>query len=330
MTAMSTQELIDRYFKSEVTPSSERKTRGTIDRPELYEYEVKIGKQLVEMNLDEIADMLFTFTNSVKNGQKTPLSTRTLTAVLSTIRSIIYFYSENFSEVPINNPLRNGAKCKEALSIREKKHSVSALNTDDYKELIRKIRTTYVEDKATYYECMVRLFYEGISSMRELATLREDQIDFENKRLVLPNRTVQLTDRCFELLVAVGNMTIMESERYKYTMAKRPNSYFRYPTRVSKTSDGISDWDDDLFATNLSKRFANINELSNKSITAYNLFMLGFTDCLIEKYGYEEIKERFEEPNTSRAAEILQVEATSRGVVITNMSHTKQFIARML
>ena len=56
MAVISTQELFKRFFENK-DPETVRKTRSQVDRPEVYAYEEKIGKQLVDMNEDELFEL---------------------------------------------------------------------------------------------------------------------------------------------------------------------------------------------------------------------------------------------------------------------------------
>ena len=55
MAVISTKQLLDEYFQEEAAKGRKlRRSRSQLDRPELYAYEQKIGKQLVEFDADDI------------------------------------------------------------------------------------------------------------------------------------------------------------------------------------------------------------------------------------------------------------------------------------
>lgn len=62
---ISTKELFDMFF-NEKDKENAKKTRPQIDRPEVYEYEKKIGKQLIEMDVDELFEMISSFNGNRK------------------------------------------------------------------------------------------------------------------------------------------------------------------------------------------------------------------------------------------------------------------------
>ena len=71
MGKISTKQLISRYFKSiEGTPAE--KQRAIIDKTELYDYEEKIGKELIDMDVDDLFGLINELNNK-KNGKDIPL-----------------------------------------------------------------------------------------------------------------------------------------------------------------------------------------------------------------------------------------------------------------
>ena len=68
MGKVSTQELLDMYYAS-VAGTSAEKTRVQIDRPELYAYEIKIGKELIDMDVDDLFGLIIEFRNKRKGKE---------------------------------------------------------------------------------------------------------------------------------------------------------------------------------------------------------------------------------------------------------------------
>ena len=58
----STKEILDMYYES-VAGTSIEKTRVQIDRAELYEYEMRIGKELIDMDVDDLFELIIEFRN---------------------------------------------------------------------------------------------------------------------------------------------------------------------------------------------------------------------------------------------------------------------------
>ena len=68
MGLISTQELLNKYYES-VKGTSYEKTRAQIDRPELYAYEQKIGKELIDMTPDDLKGLFIEFGNKRKGKE---------------------------------------------------------------------------------------------------------------------------------------------------------------------------------------------------------------------------------------------------------------------
>ena len=66
MGKIGTKELYNEYF-AQVEPVRAQRNRAHVDRPEVYEYEQKIGKDLIDMYADELIQMVKTFGNSKVN-----------------------------------------------------------------------------------------------------------------------------------------------------------------------------------------------------------------------------------------------------------------------
>ena len=54
MGKIGTKQLIDEFFDQKKTKSTAEAQKRVVDKPVLYEYEESIGKELIDMNVDEI------------------------------------------------------------------------------------------------------------------------------------------------------------------------------------------------------------------------------------------------------------------------------------
>ena len=64
MAVITTKQLMEEYFAEQERQGKDvRRNQSQLDRPEVYAYEQKIGKQLVEFDADEILEMISTFQN---------------------------------------------------------------------------------------------------------------------------------------------------------------------------------------------------------------------------------------------------------------------------
>ena len=96
MAVIPTKVLFDKFFEGK-DPDTIRKTRAQVDRPEVYVYEANVGKQLVDMNEDELFEMICSFHNkksAVREGLK--VGSGTFKKYVSNFRLIFQFYIDNF------------------------------------------------------------------------------------------------------------------------------------------------------------------------------------------------------------------------------------------
>lgn len=102
MAAIPTKQLFQEYFDSLDSKVAQR-IRGQVDRLEVYEFEEQIGKQLVDMNVDELLEMLKTFKSTKNKNRSTySLSLSSYSMISSFYRSIFDFYIEHYGIVMLN------------------------------------------------------------------------------------------------------------------------------------------------------------------------------------------------------------------------------------
>lgn len=115
MAVIETKQLIDEYFDEQVRQGKDvRKSKNQLDRPELYAYEQKIGKQLVEFDADEILEMISTFQNKknkfayAEEGPK--MSANSYKRYISGYKQIFLFYVRKYELVrsPYDDPKLKG------------------------------------------------------------------------------------------------------------------------------------------------------------------------------------------------------------------------------
>ena len=71
MAVITTKQLMDEYFAEQEEQGKDvRRNRSQLDRSEVYAYEERVGKQLVELNADEILEMISTFQNKKNKSKK--------------------------------------------------------------------------------------------------------------------------------------------------------------------------------------------------------------------------------------------------------------------
>ena len=92
MAEYTTKQLFDMFF-AQKDENTAYKTRPQIDRPEVYAYEKKIGKQLVDMDVDELFEMILTF-NGDRRAANTSysISYSSYDQIASLYRTFFNFY----------------------------------------------------------------------------------------------------------------------------------------------------------------------------------------------------------------------------------------------
>ena len=224
MGKISTQQLISRYFKSiEGTPAE--KQRAIIDKTELYDYEEKIGKELIDMDVDDIFGLINELNNK-KNGKEIPFMTAhySFDHLTVLLRAIFNFYIDTVE--PIKNPLYDKRmKGKEAT--KRLAQGKETLRFDYVQSIIDKVHNDATEDRANYVELIMLLYYSGFENAEEIATFKGSAINHRNRTVAMTGRTVQLTDRCYELLQKFEGIDELVEWRTYYLTTYR-GGYFKF------------------------------------------------------------------------------------------------------
>ena len=174
MGKISTKQLISRYFKSiEGTPAE--KQRAIIDKTELYDYEEKIGKELIDMDVDDLFGLINELNNK-KNGKDIPFMTAhySFDHLTVLLRAIFNFYIDKVE--PIKNPLYDKRmKGKEAT--KRLAQGKETLRFDYVQSIINKVHNDTTEDRADYVELIMLLYYSGFENAEEIATFKGSAIN---------------------------------------------------------------------------------------------------------------------------------------------------------
>lgn len=327
MAVISTQELFDKFFEGK-DPETVRKTRPQVDRPEVYAYEIKVGKQLVEMNEEELFEMICTFNNkksAVREGLK--VGSGTFKKYVSNFRLIFQFYIDNFEVIknPFHSAKFKGIQADALLADNKDRFTYKQLE-----EIIEKLHGLYDHEHADYYELIIRLFYDGFAEAQEIANLKEDQINFRKKEVRLPGRTIKLTDRCFELLTSVHDMQEMEGMRGNFYMMTWHNGYFKFVVRPAE-SDEFQNKDLTYLGRKINTTlFTKVSKEFGVDIGYRKLYLLGFYDTLVKRYGEERTKEIITSVRVSKDVSDLAAVMNDYGLVIENMTYLKRNLVQFI
>lgn len=321
MSVIPTKVLFDKFFEGK-DPETVRKTRAQVDRPEVYAYEAKIGRQLVDMNEDELFEMICSFHNkksAVREGLK--VGSGTFKKYVSNFRLIFQFYIDNFEVIknPFHSAKFKGIQADALLADNKNRFTYKQLE-----EIIGKLHRIYDREHADYYELIIRLFYEGFAEAQEIANLKEEQINFRKMEVRLPGRTIKLSNRCFELLTAVHNMHIMEGVRGNFYMMTWHNGYFKFVVRPAE-SDEFQNKDLTYLGRKINTiLFTKVSKEFRVDIGYRKLYLLGFYDTLVKKYGEERTREIITSVRVSEDINALATVMNEYGLVIENMTYLRR------
>lgn len=323
MADYSTKKLFDMFFDSlGKDEDTIRKIRPQIDRDEVYEYENKVGKQLVELDVDELFEMILSF-NGNRNFKNAPysISYSSYNQIASLYRSFFSWYIDNIKV--IKNPF-NDKRMKGTAATRRLAKYKEVFTKEKMDEIIYNLHQDFETDRADYFECIIRLFYDGFSDAPEIVELTEDMIDFKNKVVRLYGRTINFTDRTFELLLQVHDSFKMIGWRGDYDMDSWHGKYFKYPVRP-RHAEKLQDKPASEIAA-LINRFI-ITNVKNKygiDVNYRTFYMLGFYEYLKEYKGEERTKELILTMRDRDATTDLLNAARRYGLVFDNVTQLKR------
>ena len=322
MGKISTKQLISRYFKSiEGTPAE--KQRAIIDKTELYDYEEKIGKELIDMDVDDLFGLINELNNK-KNGKDIPFMTAhySFDHLTVLLRAIFNFYIDTVE--PIKNPLYDKRmKGKEAT--KRLAQGKETLRFDYVQSIINKVHNDTTEDRADYVELIMLLYYSGFENAEEIATFKGSAINHRNRTVAMTGRTVQLTDRCYELLQKFEGIDELVERRTYYLTTYR-GGYFKFIVQ-EKQLDGFDDRDIRSICNMINRQISvYVNQPYNTKINFSILYWLGFYDSIVKKYGEEETNKMLLSFRNSDDVTKLMNCARDYGVKVDNISHLKRFL----
>ena len=322
MAKKDTASLLDEYFTTRPETTA-KKIRGQIDRPELYAYEKEIGKPLVDMESQEIAEMIKTFSNKSFSNKVYKMSYRTYDTLLSILRDFFNWYIDNY-EV-IKNPC-NDKKIKGRNVVALFADDVKIFDKDAMEEAIERIRNDQIEEYADYQEAIIRMFYEGFPEAIDIVNLKEIDINHEKKTAIVKGREIQLSDRLYELLVKINHMDEYPAHRGSYLLLSYRGSYFMFPTRA-KFEKEFNDRPPEYWAGHISRLFNR--DIKNKldiNINARTLYLRGFYDFMVDTVGKEETDRLIMSIRNSDDSRKIMSLAEEYGVVEQNVTTLKKVL----
>lgn len=322
----STKDIFDKYFE-QFPEEKNRKVRPQVDRPEVYAYEEKLGKQIFDMDVDELFGLILSFNRSRElDGDGFSISYSSYEQIASLYRSIWNFYIE--TEVVIKNPWNNPRMrgIDAAKKIAESKKRITYTVIDD---VISKINQDYVGtdyDYNKYLECLLLLFYNGFAESQEIVLLKRENINFETHEVELPGRTLHLSNRCFELLQYIHDLDKIVSSRASYAAVPYHGGYFKIAIKQKEVENFQEKSLTEVGSIITRKITMNIRQKYGVEINYRTIYLLGFYDYIVEQAGEERTHELITSIRDSDDAQELMKYAKEYGIVARNVSYVKRIL----
>lgn len=325
MAKKGTKEVFDLYFK-DFSYDTVRKQRPQVDRAEVYAYEKELGKQIFDMDVDELFGLILSFNKNkkVKNDRSFSVSYGSYTQIASTYRSIWNFYIENIEVIknPWNNPRMRGAAATKRLA-----ESKETFNYNVVEEAILNIKKDYQNSEyGKYLECLILLFYNGFAEAREIVLLKEDNINFTTGNIRLPGRTIQLSNRCLELLQYVHDLNQVAVHHSVYAAEPYQNGYFKFVIRQNEVASFNNKSIEEVGASLTRKISMNIKQKYGIDINYRMVYLLGFYNYIVDKAGKKHADKLITSIRDSDDAQELMKYAREYGVVARNVSYIKRIL----
>lgn len=323
MGKISTRELFDSYYEANEGTHAVISMKS-IDKPDLYEYEQKIGKEIVDMDVDELLDLIDVLINT-KNGKGVSyiVAPQSYDRTASLFRTLFNFYIDNV-EV-IRNPL-NDKRMKSKEAMRRYSESKDVLRFDYVQSIIMQLHADLEPDRADYVELILLLYYCGFDKTEDIVTVKENMVDHKNKIIMLPGRRVQLNDRCYNLLTKFYKMTELEGWR-DYLVVSYRGSYFKFFVQKKRADDidnrpvsVMRDRINRVISEEVTKRYGGV------VLNYRNLYWLGFFDYLVSKYGEKKTTEIISSYRNIEDSELLMSSAREYGVRIENVAYVRKYL----
>ncbi|MBQ9228444.1 MAG: hypothetical protein IJ168_06370 [Eubacterium sp.] len=325
MAIINTAQLLEEFF-SRYDENTRKRIMGMIARPELYQYEREIGKQLVDMNTDELFELLLRF-YSRRGDNNFALKISTYSTVSTYMRSIFDYYIDQYNPVSRQNPWRS-TELKSTNVIEKLADINTKLSWQQFEAVITKLYHQYSQENAEYLECMMRLYYEGFRSAEDIVNLKQDMINFSTKEVRIYSRTLHLSERTIQLLNRIHRRTsVFNNENREYAYVSWHNSYFKFIVRPKNADKyrNSSKYDEKYLGRKLNAKLAKeVRSIYSIDASSRTIFYLGLFDLFIEKYGKDLGRKIIYSNNVKEYNNILLSFAEEYNLNINNVMYLKR------
>lgn len=293
MAVITTKQLMDEYFAEQEEQGKDvRRNRSQLDRSEVYAYEERVGKQLVELNADEILEMISTFQNKknkfayAEEGPK--MSANSYKRYISGYKQIFLYYVRHHELVrsPYDDPKLKGINIHV-----HRAESRDRLTWEKVESILNQLHSKYESERASYYELIMRLFHDGFADPVEIINMKEADINFSRKEVSVPGRTVRLSERTLQLLLENHKATQMETHRTKMDMVSWHGSYVKFFVHRGRVDD-LESLDIRAIARKITIPISSmIPKDFGISMSYRRLYLLGLYDYLVRNSGEDRVRE---------------------------------------
>lgn len=320
MGKINTKELMDEYF-AQVDPVRAKRNRGHVDRAEVYEYEQKIGKDLIDMDADELIQMVKTFGNSKVNVDGLGMY-GSYKQIATIFRDMWNYYIDHYEIIknPWYDKKLRGLKAYEQLA-----DGADKLTFDKLQDAIDTVYGDYASGYylPMYVELIILLFYCGFANTKEIVSMKRDMVDFETNTVTLPDKQVHLSKRCVNLLEHFYNMKDVEGHTGLYYVVPWHDSYIRFFVRKSKVSDFQDRSLEEVCSMIVRTMTAQLRQRHNINLNYRRIYNLGFYDYLVNRYGKEKATQIIKSVRTPEDTALLREAASDYGLYNQNMTILK-------
>lgn len=332
MAVITTEQLMKEYFAEQERQGKDvRRNQSQLDRPEVYAYEQKIGKQLVEFDADEILEMISTFQNKknkfayAEEGPK--MSANSYKRYISGYKQIFLFYVRNHELVrsPYDDPKLKG------INIHiHRAESRDRLTWEKVEGILNRLSTKYEYERACYFELIIRLFYDGFANAHEIINMKEADINTRRREVTVPGRIVRLSERTYQLLLENHKAMQMDVYRTKMDMMSWHGSYMKFFVHNGRVSDFSA-----IDAISVARKItvpisSTIPKDFGISLSFRRLYLLGFYDYLVRNTSEERVKEMILAKSSPAAQEEFMALIDAYPVITDNVFVLKQSLVEFI
>ena len=332
MAVITTKQLMEEYFAEQERQGKDvRRNQSQLDRPEVYAYEQKIDKQLVEFDADEILEMISTFQNKknkfayAEEGPK--MSANSYKRYISGYKQIFLFYVKHHELVrsPYDDPKLKGINVH-----MHRAESRDRLTWAKVEGIMNRLSTKYEYERACYFELIIRLFYDGFANAQEIINMKEADINTRRREVTVPGRIVRLSERTYQLLLENHKSTQMDVYRTKMDMMSWHGSYMKFFVHNGRVSDFSA-----IDALSVARKItvpisSTIPKDFGISLSFRRLYLLGFYDYMVRNTSEERAKEMILAKSSPAAQEEFMALVDAYPVITDNAFVLKQSLVEFI